>query len=166
VTFGGTLPGFRVGLGQVIVRASGDEAWLARAVVLSEARPVAVLFLAPDLGVERAVFALPAPHDELWWLEPVRAPDDVAGLVLGREPALALELSGARFVRTRRRPLRAEGRGDGAPAVPLVVILAEYTDGATGRAVVLVDPASPGGGAFVGAFRGAVLAPGLYDVLG
>src|SRR5439155_880129 len=51
------LDGFACKLGDVIIRAGGDEAWLAGALVLAEDAPVAVLFVAPEAGSDRAVRA-------------------------------------------------------------------------------------------------------------
>lgn len=150
------LEGFPCCLGDVILRSTGDEAWLAGAIVLSEADspPSLVFFVSPDAGKDRVVFARPAPTEELVWLSPVQ--DD---LQIGSEPPSAVEHEGMHFERKRRLPLRARRHGTGAPDVGDSVIFAEYTGLGEERLLVLA------GGGRAHAFRGVLLHTGTYDVL-
>ena len=115
------LERFPCQLGDVILRGSGDEAWLAGALLLREGQDVvAALFVAPDAGGDRAVLARPPPSDDLLWLAPEQGIAAVAG-----EPPTVLEVAGDRFERKRRLPLAAERVGSGAPDVGRQVIFAE-----------------------------------------
>jgi len=109
------LVGFPCALGDVVARvgALGEERWLAGAIVFSEERPAGVLFVAPEAGGDRAVFAWPAPSTAIVWLEPV-AREEVAPFI---EPPTSLEVHGMRYERARRLPLRAQRIGAGAPDV-------------------------------------------------
>lgn len=149
------LAGFPCRLGDVVVRASGEEAWLAGALLLSDRAPLAVLFVAPDAGCDRALLVRPAPSGELVWLGPVSA----ASLGLGAEPPASVEQGGDRFDRVRRLPVRVERLGSGAPDIGPTAIFAEYKSLSAVRLVVLC-------GARPIALRGTVLAPGMYSVLG
>lgn len=150
------LEGFPCSLGDVVLRSSGDEAWLAGAIALSEADspPSLVLFVSPDAGADRMVLARPAPTEEILWLSPV-----TEDLQIGAEPPSALEHEGMHFERKRRLPLRAQRHGTGAPDVGSSVIVAEYTGLGEERLLVLAGAE----GARV--FRGIMLHPGTYDVL-
>lgn len=151
------LERFPCRLGDVVLRGSGDEAWLAGAVLLSEGQDVvAALFVSPDAGGDRVVLVRPPPSDELLWLTPQTGISAVAG-----EPPTVLEVEGERFDRKRRLPLAAERIGTGAPDVGSQVIFAEYTGMGDDRLIVL--SAARGGGAW--AWRGPVLLSGTYDVL-
>ncbi len=149
------LPGFPCQLGDVILAQAGDEAWLAGGLVFYEKLPMAVLFIAPDAGGDRAVYARPAPHASLLWMSPV-APD---ALILGREPPSALELEHERFERTRRLPFRVGRIGSGAPDVGEAVIVAEYDAKAGDRLVVVAGASS------AHAWKGRRLEEGTYEVL-
>lgn len=150
------LEGFPCRLGDVVLRSTGDEAWLAGAIVLSESDspPSLVFFVSPDAGADRVVFARPAPTEELVWLSPVKEE-----LQIGAEPPSAVEHEGMHFERKRRLPLRAKRHGTGAPDVGDSVIFAEYTGLGEERLLVLA-----GGGKTL-AFRGVLLHPGTFDVL-
>jgi hypothetical protein len=149
-----TLEGFPCQLGDVVIRAGGGEAWLAGALVFTEGdNDVAALFVAPEMGADRAVLARPASQ-ELSWLT---QRDDV--VVIAGEPPTALEVAGSRYERRRRLPLRAARLGTGAPDLGPDVILAEYTGLGDDCLVVLVSKER------VLAFRGEILAAGSYDVL-
>lgn len=150
------LDGFPCRLGDVILRSTGDEAWLAGAVVLSEtdSAPSLVFFVSPDAGADRVVFARPAPDEELVWLAPVKE-----DLRIGAEPPSAVEHEGMHFERKRRLPLQARRHGTGAPDVGDSVVFAEYTGLGEERLLVLAG----GGRAHV--FRGTLLHTGTYDVL-
>ncbi len=150
-----TLEGFPCQLGDVVLRSMGDEAWLAGAIVLSEGEEnVAVLFVAPDAGKDRAVLARPSAQELLW----MTAEDDV--VVIAGEPPTALEVAGTRYERRRRLPLRARRIGTGAPDVGQDdVIFAEYTGLGDECLVVLIAKEH------VLTFRGEILAAGTYDVL-
>jgi hypothetical protein len=141
-------------LGDVVVRSSdGAEAWLAGAVVLREDAIAAALFVAPDRGGDRAIWASARDRDRLGWLTPV----DALAYAGTREPPSVIELAGARFDRARRLPLRAERAGEGAPDVGDVVVVGEYTRVGE-MAIVMISPH----GAW--AWRGARLERGDYDV--
>ena len=150
------LEGFPCRLGDVVLRSTGDEAWLAGAIALSEADspPSLVFFVSPDAGKDRVVFARPAPTEEIVWLSPVKE-----DLQIGAEPPSAVEHEGMHFERKRRLPLRAQRHGTGAPDVGDAVIFAEYTGLGEERLFVLA------GGGRAHAFRGVLLHVGTYDVL-
>jgi hypothetical protein len=149
------LEGFDCKVGDVVMRSSGEEAWLAGALVLREQAPVAALFIAPEAGEDRAILARPKPTEELLWLKPV-APD-VLGLV-GREPPASLEHRSDRFERTRRIPVRVQRLGSGAPDVGETAIFAEYASLAGDRIVVVM-------GAKIAAFRGSAMGARTFTVL-
>jgi hypothetical protein len=152
---GRPLAGFPCQLGDVVLVSHGDEAWLAGALVFRERLPMAVLFIAPDAGGDRAIYARPAPNASLVWLNPL--PKDA--LVVGREPPSAIEHEKERFERTRRLPFKAERVGTGAPDVGEDVIVAEYGAATGDRLVVVV------GAAGARAWRGRPLEEGTYEVL-
>ncbi len=147
-------------LGDVVLRAGGDEAWLAGALVFSEDLPVAALFIAPDVGGDRGLFVRPSPASMIW-LAPL-GPDEVK---LTGEPPSVLEQGGERFERTRRLPLRCERVGSGAPDVGDSVIVAEYTSAAGETLLVLATSLVSSGGGATRAWRGQKLEEGTYDVL-
>jgi hypothetical protein len=150
------LAGFPCHLGDVILAKNGEEAWLAGALVLRERLPVAVLFIAPDAGGDRAVFATPLPNTSLLWLTPTAR----AGGEIGREPPSSLEHENQRFERTRRLPFGVERIGTGAPDVGKEVVVAEYSAATGDRLLVLT-----GGSAGERAWKGRVLEEGNYDLL-
>jgi hypothetical protein len=150
-----TLDGFPCQLGDVILAHPEEEAWLAGALVFRERLPMAILFIAPDAGGGRAVYARPAPEPSLVWMVPL--PQDA--LAIGAEPPSSIEHERERFERTRRLPYRVERLGTGAPDVGEMVIVAEYSAATGDRILVVVG----GGGAR--AWRGRKLEPGMYDVL-
>ncbi len=154
---GPSLSGFRCKLGDVVMRAGGDEAWLAGALVLSEQRPTSALFIAPDAAGERAIYAKPEPAPSLAWLVPVRA--DALGLGLAGAPPSTIELGANRFERVRRIPVRVTRLGSGTPDVGDVTTVGEYADAA--GCVLLVLTGS--GGAW--AWTGSRLEDGMFDVL-
>jgi len=142
----------------VILRTGGDEAWLAGALVLSDDAPVAILFIAPDAGGDRAILVRPRPASELIWLEAIDG-DALARLGLGGEPPSAIELDRQWFSRVRRLPLRVAREGAGAPDVGAEIVLAEYAAGGAERVVAIVGPG------VARAWRGAELPEGLYEVI-
>jgi hypothetical protein len=146
---------FSLALGDVLVRAGGEEAWLAGAVVLSEERPAMALFIAPEAGGDRALLVHALPADDVVWLEPLPA-DEIA---LGAEPPTSLEVRGTRYDRARRLPLRAARVGTGAPDLGDVVIVAEYAASGPERLLVIT------GGGSARVWRGELLERGMYDVL-
>jgi hypothetical protein len=149
------LAAFPCRLGDVILEQAGGEAWLAGALVFRERQPMAILFIAPDVGGDRAVYARPLPQTSLLWLTPV--PPEALGVA--REPPSALELNRERFERVRRLPFRVERIGTGAPDVGSEVIVAEY-EAAIGDRLILVTGTSG-----VRAWRGRALEEGSYEVL-
>ena len=92
------LDGFPCQLGDVLMRLTGEEAWLAGGLVLSEAGPIAALFVAPEAGHDCAIYARPQPREGLFWLEPL----DPGAVLVGGEPATSVEHDGIRFDRVRR----------------------------------------------------------------
>jgi hypothetical protein len=149
------LEGFFCHLGDVILAKTGEEAWLAGALVFRERLPMAALFVAPEAGTDRAIFVRPMPETSLLWL----APTAEGSLEIGREPPSSLEHAQERFERTRRIPYRVERIGTGAPDVGLDVILAEYR-AATGDRLIVITGAGQ-----ERAWRGRVLEEGTYDLL-
>jgi hypothetical protein len=149
--------GFPCTLGDVVVRrAEGDEAWLAAALLFTEDRPVAALFVAPDAGSDRAVFVRDGTRDVLWLLP---MSEGRALPPPGGEPPAAIESRGARYVRRRRLPVNVEERGAGTPKVGRVAILAEYA-GSGADAILLVVGAEA-----TRAWEGVGLPETRYDVL-
>jgi hypothetical protein len=143
-------------LGDVVVRvAERDEAWLAGALVFSEDRPTAALFVAPEAGTDRALFVRDVPGTGVVWLAPLAAGE----LPLTKDPPHALEHGGTRFERSRRLPVRVSRLGSGAPPVGDRAVVAEYTGPASERLVVVA------GSDATWAWRGALLGEGEYDVL-
>jgi hypothetical protein len=146
-------------VGDVVVRldAGGgeeerDEAWLAGAIVLREdAQAACVLFIAPDAGGDRAVYARSRPDETLAWLAPV-------AVEVGREPPSALEIGGARFERVRRLPMRAAVLGEHAPDLGATVLVGEYAGAGGAVAVVLA------GSVESRVWRGVKLAKDDYEV--
>lgn len=150
-----TLEGFPCQLGDVLTRPGGDEAWLAGALVLSEDLPVAVLFIAPDAGHDRAIYARREADAPFLWLKPV----DAGALVSLSEPPSAIEHEGVRFERKRRLPLTARRIGTGAPDVGASVIVAEYSSPGTERMLVMQHDGRSR------VWHGDLLEAGMVDVL-
>jgi hypothetical protein len=149
------LRAFPCALGDVVVRvAERDEAWLAGALVLEEQSPVAVLFVAPEAGGDRALFVR-ASDKGVTWLAPL-AP---GALPLPKDPPHALELAGERFERARRLPVKVSRLGTGAPAVGERAIVAEYAGPGAERLLLVVGTDA------TMAWRGEALREGEYDVL-
>ena len=67
----GHLEGFPCQLGDVVMRMTGEEAWLAGGLVLCEEGPVAALFVAPDAGHDCAIYVRPQPREAVFWLRPL-----------------------------------------------------------------------------------------------
>ncbi len=149
------LEGFPCQLGDVLMRETGEEAWLAGALVLSEEVPVSALFVAPDAGHDTAIYARPKPRAMLCWLEPL----DPSAVLVGGEPPTAVELRSVRFDRVRRLPVRAKRAGVGAPDVGDVVVIAEYASAGSERLLVLK------GNAGVRAFHGHELDASAFEVV-
>lgn len=140
-------------LGDVVLRGTGDEAWLAGAIVMREnGEPAAVIFFSPEAGGDRAVLARPASQD-LVWLGPAK------DAIVSGEPPTALEAAGDRFERKKRLPFRAERIGTGAPDVSGDVIFAEYTGLGDEHLVVVTSKSKPL------VLRGVAISSGSYDVL-
>lgn len=149
------LEGFVCQLGDVLVRVTGEEAWLAGGVVFSEEIPVAVLFVAPDAVHDCAIYVR-ASRGSLLWLEPL----DPSALLVGGEPPSSVEHGGVRFERTRRLPLRPRRIGVGAPNLGDAVVVAEYASAGSERLLVLKSNAGE-----VRAYRGLELERGSYEVI-
>lgn len=142
-------------LGDVVVRVTGEEAWLAGALVFEERRVVAALFVAPQAGADLALFATPEPEASFSWLSPV-APSEAA---VHGDPPTSLEIGHVRFERVRLRPLVARPVGHHAPDVRGTVLVAEYEGASVERLVVVRGPQA------TWIYRGAMLPPSTYDVL-
>ena len=145
-------------LGDVVVRQDGAEAWLAGALVFSEDAPAAVLFVAPEAKVDRAVFVRAKPSPELLWLAPVA---EDAWKAKGSEPPTSIELEGETFDRIRRLPFRVERVGEGAPDLGPEVIVAEYKSLRSEEKRVI----SISGGGHSRAWRGEKIEAVACDVL-
>lgn len=151
-----SLEGFTCQLGDVLMRLTGEEAWLAGGVVLSEEIPVAVLFVAPDAGHDRAIYVRARPRGGVFWLDPL----DPKEVLVGGEPPSSVEHGGIRFDRTRRLPLRPRRIGVGAPDLGDAVVAAEYASAGAERLLVL--KANSG---VVRAYRGFELDEGAFEVV-
>jgi hypothetical protein len=150
------LDGFPCQLGDVIMRITGEEAWLAGGVVLSEEAPIAALFVAPDAGHDCAIYVRPQPRESVFWMQPL----DPGAVLVGGEPPSSVEHDGVRFDRVRRLPLRPKRIGVGAPDVGDAVILAEYASAGSERLLVM---RSTSGTSF--AYRGEELEISTYEVI-
>ncbi len=150
------LEGFPCQLGDVLMRVTGEEAWLAGGLVLSEQAPVAALFVAPDAGHDCAIYVLPRPRETLYWLEAL----DPGAVLVGGEPPTSVEHEGVRFDRARRLPLRPQRVGVGGPDVGDAVVLAEYVSAGPSRLLVLRGTSGTSR-----AFRGVELEPSEYEVI-
>jgi hypothetical protein len=150
------LDGFVCQLGDVIMRMTGEEAWLAGALVLSEDVPISVLFVAPDAGHDLVVYVKAAPNQGIYWLEPL----DPSAILVGGAPPSSVEHGGVRFDRARRLPLRPARIGAGAPDAGDAVMVAEYVSAAAERLVVLK---ANSGRTY--AYRGVELDPGSFEVI-
>lgn len=153
---GDELEGFVCRLGDVVVRTTGEEAWLAGGVVLSEEIAVAVLFVAPEAMHDRAIYVRDRPRGSLYWLEPL----DPSAVLVGGEPPHSVEHGGIRFERVRRLPLRPRRIGAIALDVGDVVIVAEYASAGAERLLVLKSNTG-----VVHAYRGLELDEGSYEVI-
>ena len=149
---------FACRLGDVVVRQDGAEAWLAGALVFSEDAAAAVLFVAPEAKVDRAVFVRAKPSTELLWLAPIA---EDAWKAKGSEPPTSIELEGEPYDRIRRLPFRVERVGEGAPDLGPDVIVAEYKSlrGEEKRVI------SISAGGHSRAWRGEKIEIGACDVL-
>lgn len=150
------LDGFPCQLGDVVMRITGEEAWLAGGIILSEEMPIAVLYVAPDAGGGSALYARPAPKDSLFWLEPL----DPGAILVGGEPPTSVEHGAIRYDRVRRLPLRPRRIGVGAPDVGDSVVVAEYASAGPERLVLF--KASNGTSQ---AWRGIELEPSAFEVI-
>lgn len=150
------LEGFPCQLGDVIMRVTGEEAWLAGGVVLSEEMPVAALFVAPDAGRDVAVYVCPRPKETVYWLAPL----DPGAILVGGEPPSAVEHDGIRFERVRRLPLRPKRIGVGAPDVGDSVLVAEYASSGSDRLVLMKATTGT-----TRAYRGQELEPHAFEVI-
>lgn len=150
------LEGFRVRVGDVVLRQRGDEAWLGGALVLEEARPLVALLVSPARGRDVAVLAHAPPNRELAWLA---ATDLAAGLPPGDLPAV-LEHGGLPYERQRRLPLAARAAGEGAPDLAGDVVYGEYRGPARERLVLVRGP-----GRAPLAFAGEVMLEGSFEIV-
>jgi len=146
---------FPCDLGDVVVRVmERDEAWLAGALSFSEDGPIAALFVAPEAGADRAVFAREG-EDGLLWLGALPAGE----ITPTQDPPHALEHGGAHFERLRRWPVGVRRLGTGVPTVGEKAILAEYAGPGEERLLVVAGADRTMG------WRGVALRRADYDVL-
>jgi hypothetical protein len=150
------LVGFPCQLGDVLLRLTGEEAWLAGGLVLSEEAPVAALFVAPDAGHDCAIYVRPQPREAVFWMEPL----DPGAVLVGGEPPSSVEHGGIRFDRVRRLPLRPKRIGVGAPDVGDAVVLAEYASAGSERLLVMRSTTGVSH-----AYRGEELEVSAYEVI-
>jgi hypothetical protein len=150
------LEGFPCQLGDVLMRITGEEAWLAGGLVLSEEGPVAALFVAPEAGHDIAIYVRPQPREAVYWMEPL----DPSAVLVGGEPPSSVEHGGIRFDRVRRLPLRPKRIGVGAPDVGDAVVLAEYASAGSERLLVMRSNLGTSR-----AFRGEELEPSSFEVI-
>lgn len=148
--------GFPCQLGDVVLRMTGEEAWLSSALLFREKEPVSALFVAPDKGTNLALYVLPSPRASIDWLEPL---DPVLIGLVGREPPNAVEIDRVRYDRVRLLPLEVTKMGTGAPDIEGTVLVAEYVSAGSARLVVVKGPS----GSFV--YRGVFLDPSTYEVI-
>jgi hypothetical protein len=138
------------------MRLTGEEAWLAGGLVLSEEAPVAALFVAPDAGHDCAIYVRPQPREAVFWMEPL----DPGAVLVGGEPPSSVEHRGIRFDRVRRLPLRPRRIGVGAPDVGDAVVLAEYASAGAERLLVMRSTSGVSH-----AYRGEELEVSSYEVI-
>ncbi|MDB4939436.1 MAG: hypothetical protein JWP87_6408 [Labilithrix sp.] len=150
------LEGFPCQLGDVVMRLTGEEAWLAGGLVLSEEAPIAALFVAPDAGHDCAIYVRPQPREAVFWMEPL----DPGAILVGGEPPSSVEHRGIRFDRVRRLPLRPRRIGVGAPDVGDAVVLAEYSSAGAERLLVMRSASGTSH-----AYRGEELEVSSYEVI-
>lgn len=150
------LEGFPCQLGDVLMRLTGEEAWLAGGLVFSEEAPVAALFVAPDVGHDCAIYVRPQPREAVYWMEPL----DPGAVLVGGEPPSSVEHGGIRFDRVRRLPLRPKRIGVGAPDVGDAVVLAEYASAGSERLLVMRSTSGVSH-----AYRGEELEVSAYEVI-
>jgi len=155
------LAGLPCSLGDVVVRtAERDEAWLAAALVFEEDHAVAVLFVAPEAGADRAILAR-AGAPGLVWLAPL-GPGEVAPT---GDPPFVIEHGGVRYDRDLRLPVRVARLGAGAPTVGERAVLAVYATAPTGGAPPAARLVVVAGTQQTLAWVGVALDPGEFDVL-
>jgi hypothetical protein len=150
------LDGFPCQLGDVLLRLTGEEAWLAGGLVLSEDAPVAALFVAPEAGHDCAIYVRPQPREAVYWMAPL----DPGAVLVGGEPPSSVEHGGVRFDRVRRLPLRPKRIGVGAPDVGDAVVLAEYASAGSERLLVMRSTSGTSR-----AYRGEELEPSSFEVI-
>jgi hypothetical protein len=150
------LEGFPCQLGDVIMRLTGEEAWLAGGLVFWEEAPIAALFVAPDAGHDCAIYVRPRPREAVFWMEPL----DAGAVLVGGEPPSSVEHGGIRFDRVRRLPLRPKRIGVGAPDMGDAVVLAEYASAGSERLLVMRSTMGVSQ-----AYRGEELEVSAYEVI-
>lgn len=146
---------FGLGLGDVVLLRTGEEAWLSGVLVFDEGAQTLALFVGPDAGGARYVLAARSGSDdqpELIWLS------EASDLAVG-EGVHVIEHEGERLQRTRRRPLAVRRTGSLAPDIGSSAVVLEFR-GELGGAVVMIK-----GERRTLVFAGRRLHPGTYEIL-
>lgn len=146
---------FGLGLGDVVLLRTGEEAWLSGVLVLDEGAQTLALFVGPDSGGSRYVLAERSSSDDepvLTWL--TEAPELIVS-----EGVHVLEHAGERLQRERRRPLAVKRTGSLAPDLGASAVVLEY-QGEIGGAVVMLK-----GERRTLVLAGRKLHPGTYEIL-
>lgn len=146
---------FGVGLGDVVLLGTGEEAWLSGVLVFDEGMQTLALFVGPDSGGSRYVLAERVGSEgepSLSWL--AEAPQLEAA-----EGVHVIEHLGERLTRERRRPLAARRTGSLAPDLGDSVVVFEYRGELGGVAWVLRGERSSI------MLVGRRLHPGTFDIL-
>lgn len=124
---------FSVGLGDVVLLRTGEEAWLSGVLVFDEGVQTMALFVGPDSGGSRYVLAARSAsgdEPELTWLTETKDLQVSDGVHV-------IEHEGERLERERRRPLAVRRTGSLAPEVGGTAVVSEYR-GELGGAVLVV----------------------------
>ncbi len=146
---------FSIGLGDVVLLRTGEEAWLTGVLVFDEGVQTMALFVGPDSGGSRYVLAARSASDDepaLTWLS------EANELQIG-EGVHVIEHEGERLERERRRPLSVRRTGSLAPDVGGSAVVSEYL-GELGGAVVVIK-----GERKTVTLSGRRMHPGTFEIL-
>lgn len=147
---------FGIGLGDVVLLRTGEEAWLSGVLCFDEGAQTLALFVGPDSGGSRYVLAGRTgsgdDEHELTWLT------EASDLTVS-EGVHVIEYQGERLQRERRRPLAVRRTGSMAPDIGASAVVFEYR-GELGGAVAIVK-----GERRTLTLAGRRLMPGTYEIL-